>query len=66
MVGIFSDPHKVSEDLHNFATLNEGRLYKLMKTCMDPQTDLKGLMKATVCEQYRQDDKQFDFYRLLE
>ena len=28
--------------------MNEQRLYKLMQTCMDPQTDLKGLVKAMV------------------
>ncbi|KDQ22406.1 hypothetical protein PLEOSDRAFT_171792 [Pleurotus ostreatus PC15] len=38
----FLEPHKASEDLHTFAKLNEGRLYKLLKSCMDPQTDLKG------------------------
>ncbi|KAF4563796.1 hypothetical protein EYR36_003038 [Pleurotus pulmonarius] len=43
----FLEPHKASEDLHTFAKLNEGRLYKLLKSCMDPQTDLKGLVKAT-------------------
>ncbi|KAG6864378.1 hypothetical protein C0991_010047 [Blastosporella zonata] len=43
----FPDPFKASEDLEAFAKLNENRLYKLLKTCMDPQTDLKGLVKAT-------------------
>lgn len=42
------DPFKGAEDLKAFARLNEGRLYKLMKTCMDSQTDLKGLIKSTV------------------
>nr|GAT42782.1 predicted protein [Mycena chlorophos] len=41
-----SDPHKTAEDLNAFAKLNEQRLYKLIKTCMDPQTDVKGLVKA--------------------
>jgi hypothetical protein len=44
----FPDSQKVAEDLQSFARLNEQRLYKLMKTCMDPQTDLKGLVKAMV------------------
>ena len=44
----FSDPQKFAEDLNTFARLNENRLYKLLKTCMDPQTDLKGLVKASV------------------
>ncbi|KAF8156995.1 armadillo-type protein [Crassisporium funariophilum] len=43
----FSDPVKVSEDLQAFAKLNDNRLYKLLKTCMDAQTDLKSLIKAT-------------------
>lgn len=47
--GTFPDPVKASEDLQAFAKLNEARLYKLLKTCMDAQTDLKGLIKATVC-----------------
>ncbi|KAI0047729.1 cohesin-associated protein Pds5 [Auriscalpium vulgare] len=42
------DPQKAADDLHAFAKLNEGRLYKLLKTCMDTQTDLKGLVKASV------------------
>ncbi|KAI0698060.1 armadillo-type protein [Cerioporus squamosus] len=40
------EPAKAAEDLQTFAKLNEGRLYKLLKTCMDVQTDLKGLIKA--------------------
>ncbi|KAF8624977.1 hypothetical protein AX15_005612 [Amanita polypyramis BW_CC] len=47
IAGTFSDPHKATEDLQGFAKLNEPRLYKLLKTCMDPQTDLKGLVKST-------------------
>ncbi|KAH0581979.1 hypothetical protein H2248_011642 [Termitomyces sp. 'cryptogamus'] len=43
----FSDPFKAKEDLEAFAKLNESRLYKLLKTCLDPQTDLKSLIKAT-------------------
>ena len=44
----FSDPMKASEDLHSFAKLNENRLYKLMKTSIDPQSDIKSVIKATV------------------
>jgi hypothetical protein len=47
-LGAFPDPQKASDDLNTFAKLNEARLYKLAKTCMDPQTDLKNLVKATV------------------
>ncbi|EIN08867.1 hypothetical protein PUNSTDRAFT_67344 [Punctularia strigosozonata HHB-11173 SS5] len=45
--GTFPDTQKAADDLHTFAKLNEGRLYKHLKACMDPQTDLKGLVKAT-------------------
>ncbi|KAH9941134.1 armadillo-type protein [Epithele typhae] len=44
----FTEPQKASEDLLAFAKLNEPRLYKLLKTCMDVQTDLKGLLKARI------------------
>ncbi|KAH7910374.1 armadillo-type protein [Hygrophoropsis aurantiaca] len=43
----FTDAQQAAEDLQSFAKSNEGRLYKLLKTCMDPQTDLKGLTKAS-------------------
>ena len=46
--GTFPDPVKASEDLQAFAKLNEARLYKLLKTCRDAQTDLKGLIKTSV------------------
>lgn len=55
-----------------FAKLNEGRLYKLLKTCMDIQTDLKGLVKSYVClplsprpPEYSP-DTQSEFLRRLE
>ena len=44
----FPDPQKIAEDLNAFARMNENRLYKLLKTCLDVQTDLKGLVKASV------------------
>ncbi|KAH9932198.1 armadillo-type protein [Fomitopsis serialis] len=47
VAGTFPDPQKAMEDLHAFAKLNEGRLYKLLKTCMDTQVDLKSLVKST-------------------
>ncbi|EMD34698.1 hypothetical protein CERSUDRAFT_116889 [Gelatoporia subvermispora B] len=47
VAGQFPDPHKAVEDLRTFAKLNEGRLYKLLKTCMDTQTDLKSLVKSS-------------------
>ncbi|KAF9482670.1 hypothetical protein BDN70DRAFT_399452 [Pholiota conissans] len=42
----FPEPVKATEDFQAFAKLNENRLYKLLGTCMDPQTDIKGLIKA--------------------
>ncbi|KZT68344.1 hypothetical protein DAEQUDRAFT_812146 [Daedalea quercina L-15889] len=42
----FPDPPKAIDDLHAFAKLNEGRLFKLLRTCMDTQVDLKSLVKS--------------------
>lgn len=47
-IAVFPDFQKALDDLQAFAKLNEGRLYKLLRTCTDTQTDLKGLIKATV------------------
>ena len=44
----FAEPIKVAEDLQAFAKLNENRLYKWLGTCLDSQTDIKGLVKAQV------------------
>ncbi|EKM56477.1 uncharacterized protein PHACADRAFT_207705 [Phanerochaete carnosa HHB-10118-sp] len=46
VAAMLPDPQKAIEDLQAFATLNEGRLYKLSKTCMDVQTDIKTLVKS--------------------
>ncbi|KIK28244.1 hypothetical protein PISMIDRAFT_673926 [Pisolithus microcarpus 441] len=43
----FPDPHKATDDLQAFAKANENRLYKLLKTCMDLQSDLKSIVKAS-------------------
>jgi sister-chromatid-cohesion protein PDS5 len=48
LVAGFADRQKAAEDLRAFAQLNEPRLYKLLRTCFDTQTDLKTLVKATV------------------
>jgi hypothetical protein len=48
-VGTFSDPTKATDDLSTFANLNEGRLYKMLKTCFDLSSDLKLLVKSMVC-----------------
>ena len=42
------NPQDTADHLKVFAKMNEQRLYKLLKTCMDPQTDLKGLVKSMV------------------
>ncbi|KAI0790526.1 armadillo-type protein [Abortiporus biennis] len=47
VASLFPDATKATEDLQNFAKMNENRLYKLLKTCLDPQTDLKNLIKAS-------------------
>lgn len=47
ILGQFPDPQKAVEDMHDFAKANENRLYKLLKTCMDPQSDLKSIVKAS-------------------
>lgn len=48
LVANFPDQQKAVDDLHAFAQLNENRLYKLLKTCMDPQTDVRTLVKSSV------------------
>ncbi|KAG8695138.1 hypothetical protein FRC09_009370, partial [Ceratobasidium sp. 395] len=47
LTGMIPESSKQREDLRAFAKLNESRLYKLLRTCMDPQTDLKTLIKTT-------------------
>ncbi|QRV81905.1 sister chromatid cohesion protein [Ceratobasidium sp. AG-Ba] len=47
LTAMIPESTKQREDLHTFAKLNESRLYKLLRTCMDPQTDLKTLIKTT-------------------
>ncbi|KAG8829342.1 hypothetical protein FRC17_006732 [Serendipita sp. 399] len=42
----FPNALKVEEDLIAFAKHHDRRLYKHLKTAMDPQTDLTGLVKA--------------------
>ncbi|EIW77089.1 cohesin-associated protein Pds5 [Coniophora puteana RWD-64-598 SS2] len=43
----YPDAQKANDDLHAFADANEARLYKLLKTCTDTQSDLKSLVKAS-------------------
>ncbi|KAI0037137.1 cohesin-associated protein Pds5 [Vararia minispora EC-137] len=47
IAGAFLDRQRASDDLLAFAKLNEGRLYKLLKTCLDTQTDLRTLAKSS-------------------
>lgn len=42
------DPTKATEDLKKFVKANEKQLYKLLRILMDPQTDLKLLLKSHV------------------
>ncbi|CED83559.1 Sister chromatid cohesion complex Cohesin, subunit PDS5 [Phaffia rhodozyma] len=42
---MFPDASKAASDLREFAELNENRLYVLLRSAMDPQTDLKTLVK---------------------
>lgn len=46
--GQFPDPAKAKNDMDEFADANENRLIKLLKSAMDPQTDLKTLVKINV------------------
>jgi hypothetical protein len=39
---------KAKRDMEAFAAANESRLYKLLKTIVDPQSDLRALIKAKV------------------
>lgn len=48
IIATFTDPQRATDDLQTFAKMNEKRLYKLLRTVMDPQTDLKTLVKTTV------------------
>ncbi|KLO11387.1 ARM repeat-containing protein [Schizopora paradoxa] len=43
---LFHNPQTAADDLQTFANINEQRLYKLLSTCIDAQTDLKALVKA--------------------
>ena len=41
-----ADPERAMTDLHAFAKLNDSRIYRLIRTCFDPQTDLKTAVKS--------------------
>ncbi|KAK0446041.1 armadillo-type protein [Desarmillaria tabescens] len=42
---LYPDSSKAADDLYGFAKLNDQTAYKLLKKCIDPQTDLKTLVK---------------------
>ncbi|KZT61710.1 cohesin-associated protein Pds5 [Calocera cornea HHB12733] len=42
----FPDPTKTSDDLWSFAKLNDKRTYKLLRSCIDAQADIKTLAKS--------------------
>jgi hypothetical protein len=44
----FGDPKKAHDDLIKFAKMNENRIYSLLKVLMNPQTDLKTMVKTNV------------------
>jgi sister-chromatid-cohesion protein PDS5 len=45
---MFGEPARAKLDLEKFAEINEPRLYKLVKGCVDPQSDLRQIIKARV------------------
>ena len=45
---MFADPAKARKDREAFAEANDARLYKLVKGCVDPQSDLRQIVKAKV------------------
>jgi sister-chromatid-cohesion protein PDS5 len=42
------DVEKAKKDMDMFAAINEQRLYRLYKACVDIQTDLQTLVKSRV------------------
>ncbi|KAJ3508895.1 hypothetical protein NLJ89_g5509 [Agrocybe chaxingu] len=40
------DPQRATSDLQAFAASHDQRLYKLLKTCMDPQSELKAVIRS--------------------
>ena len=61
MKGIATAAGKVTEDLRAFAKMNEGRLYKLLKTCMDTSSDVKAICRASV----RPSPSSLPFYTIV-
>ncbi|KAH8918667.1 ARM repeat-containing protein [Atractiella rhizophila] len=42
----YPNPTQAAEDLHKFAKLNEQRMYQMLNTLMDVQSDLKTILKT--------------------
>jgi sister-chromatid-cohesion protein PDS5 len=45
---LFVDVDKAKKDLDAFALANDARMYKLFKACVDPQSDLRTIVKSRV------------------
>jgi sister-chromatid-cohesion protein PDS5 len=63
------DPAKARKDLDAFAAANDPRLYKLVKGCVDPQSDLRTIIKARVSHSHlllRRADTQNELLRRIE
>jgi hypothetical protein len=45
---LFVDVDKAKKDLDAFALANDARVYKLFKACVDPQSDLRTIVKSRV------------------
>ncbi|KAG7446844.1 cohesin-associated protein Pds5 [Guyanagaster necrorhizus] len=45
LAALYPDSSKAADDLFGFAKLNDQTAYKLLKKCIDPQTDFKTLVK---------------------
>ena len=53
----FVDVEKARKDMESFAAINEQKLYRLYKICVDVHSDLESLVKSRVSffYRYRQD-----------
>lgn len=60
----FPDPRRAKDDLHKFAKMNESRLYVLLKKLMDPQSDLKTILKIYVRRSQSRSDGEPKAYLL--
>lgn len=55
---VYGEPEKAKKDLLSFADINEPRLYKLYKTCVDITSSLSAIVKARVNVSLRAEDTQ--------